>query len=405
MKIFGVFAAAYFLAAVVRAVTATLAPTFSADFNLGASDLGLLAGAYFLGFALLQLPLGAALDRWGPRRVELALVTLAVLGCVLFASAQGFNQLVVARTLIGMGVAACLMAPLTFFRLHFSPALQLRSNSWMLMTGSLGMMASTVPVQLLLPSWGWRGLFWALAVAMAGAALGLWRGLPRQSLPISAGAAAPADGRYRAIVSHPQFIRLAPLGLVLYGGLIAIQALWAGPWLTRVCGWSSLAASEGLLLINAGMLVAFLGWGWLMPGLARRGLNVMSLIAWGVPVSLLLLGAIAWLGAAAGALHWMAWCMATSMVALAQPALAQAFPTHMAGRALSAFNLVIFAGVFILQWGMGAAIDGLQDAGLETLDSFRVTMGAFMALCALSYAWFIGMPLTRAHNRATEALT
>lgn len=405
MKTFGVFAAAYFLAAVVRAVTATLAPTFSTDFNLGASDLGLLAGAYFLGFALLQLPLGAALDRWGPRRVELALLTLAVLGCVLFASARGFTQLVLARTLIGMGVAACLMAPLTFFRLHFSPALQLRSNSWMLMTGSLGMVASTVPVQLLLPLWGWRGLFWALAVAMAAAALGLWRGLPRQSLPISAEAAAPSDGRYRAIVGHPQFIRLAPLGLVLYGGLIAIQALWAGPWLTRVCGWSSLAASEGLLLINAGMLVAFLTWGWLMPGLARRGLNVMSLIAWGVPVSLFLLGAIAWLGAAAGALHWMAWCMATSMVALAQPALAQAFPTHMAGRALSAFNLVIFAGVFILQWAMGAAIDGLQDAGLATIDSFRLTMAAFMVLCALSYGWFIGMPLTRAHNGATEAPT
>jgi hypothetical protein len=97
--------------------------------------------------------------------------------------------------------------------------------------------------------------------------------------------------------------------------------------------------------------------------------------------------------------------MATSLVALAQPALAQAFPAQMAGRALSAFNLVIFVGVFILQWGMGAAIDGLQAAGLGTVDAFRTTMAAFMVLCSASYGWFIGMPRARAHNRATEALT
>ena len=94
---FVVFAATYFLAALLRAITATLAPSFSAEFDLGAADLGLLAGAYFLGFALLQLPLGAALDRWGPKRVELSLLALAVLGCALFALAVNFTQLVLAR--------------------------------------------------------------------------------------------------------------------------------------------------------------------------------------------------------------------------------------------------------------------------------------------------------------------
>jgi MFS family permease len=130
---------------------------------LKAADLGLLAGAYFLGFSALQLPLGHGLDRFGPKRVLLFLMTLAVLGCGAFALAQSLPGLILARVLIGMGLAACLMAPLTCFRLRYSQAAQFRSNSWMLMTGSLGMVASTLPVQWLLPVWGWRGLFWVLA--------------------------------------------------------------------------------------------------------------------------------------------------------------------------------------------------------------------------------------------------
>lgn len=401
---FAVFAGAYFLAALLRAVTATLAPSFSAEFSLGAADLGLLAGAYFLGFSLLQLPLGAALDDWGPRRVELTLLVLAVAGCALFAAAAGFVQLVLARMLIGMGVAACLMAPLTFFRRRFSPALQLRCNSWMLMTGSLGMVASTVPVQLLLPLWGWRGLFWALCalLALAAAALVLW--LPRDGARVAAPAGMP-PARYADILRHPQFVRMAPMGLVLYGGMIAMQALWAGPWLTQVCGWTPAAASEGLLLINAGMLLAFLGWGWVMPALTRRGLAVTSLLAWGVPVNLCILALNVLLGTAAGAVHWMAWCVATSLVALSQPAVAQAFPVHMAGRALSAYNLAVFTGVFVLQWGIGASIDAWRAAGLGVVDAYRLTLGGFGVLSLASYLWFLGFPWRRAHNRANPSAT
>ena len=125
-----------------------------------------MAGVYFLGFASLQLPLGRALDRFGPRRVQLVLLSVAVVGCAAFALARGLVSLSVARLLIGMGVAACLMAPLTCFRHVFDATTQLRLNSWMLMTGSLGMVASTLPVQWLLPHWGWRGCSWLLAALL-----------------------------------------------------------------------------------------------------------------------------------------------------------------------------------------------------------------------------------------------
>jgi len=395
---FLVFALAYFLSALLRAVTATLAPSFSAEFGLGAADLGLLAGAYFLGFALLQLPLGSGLDRHGPRRVEIGLLLLAILGCAVFAASSGFAQLVLGRLLIGMGVAACLMAPLTYFRLHFGDALQLQCNSWMLMTGSLGMVASTVPVQLALPALGWRGLFWLMAVLLAVGAVLLALRLPADR-PAGALGEERARGRYWAIAGHREFLRLAPIGLLLHGGLLALQALWFGPWLTRVCGWSPEQASAGLLLVNVGMLCAFLGWGWLLPRLLRRGWSVHGLLSAGVPISLALLLLNAWLGEQAQAWHWMLWCVATSVVAFGQPALAQAFPVQMAGRALSAYNLVIFGGVFLLQWGIGAGVDLLQATGVAVVDAFRLTVAGFGVLALLGYLWFLGLASQSAHNR------
>ena len=380
------FASAYFVSALLRAITATLAPSFSAELGLSAGDLGLLAGAYFLGFSMAQLPLGRLLDRVGPRRILLALLAVAVLACTAFATATSFVGLLASRALIGLGVSACLMAPLTAYRHRFTLAAQLRANSWMLMTGSLGMVASTLPVQWLLPLLGWRGLFWAAALALTVAmALIAWR-VPRDDMTDIAKAADVVS--YRSIFAHRYFIRMAPLGFVVYGGMIAVQSLWAGPWLTVVAGWSAVQAAGGLFAINTAMLLAFLSWGVVIPNLARAGWTTNRLILWGVPLSLaLLVGAVA-LGPRAGAVWWAGWCVSCTFVALSQPAVAQAFPPAAAGRALSAFNLVIFLGVFCVQWGIGLAIDALVGTGWPRADAVRAAFGLFAAASALSYGWF-----------------
>jgi MFS family permease len=384
--VFLAFAFAYFLSALLRAVTATLAPVFSTELGLRSADLGLLAGAYFIGFAVLQLPLGRALDRYGPRRTLLALLAVAMLGCAAFALAPNLPALIAARTLIGAGVAACLMAPLTCYRRIYSPAAQLRANAWMLMTGSLGMLASTLPVQWLLPHLGWRGLFWSVA-ALLGLAMVVVAWLaPRDP----AGAAAPAaSGGYREIVRHPIFLRLAPLGFVVYGGLVAVQSLWAGPWLTQVAGWSAQEAAQGLFAINLAMLVAFGSWGAVMPRLTRRGITAPQLIGWGLAPALLLLGANVWLGADAGAVHWAAWCVACTFVSVSHPAVGAVFPPERAGRALSAFNLIIFAGVFCIQWGIGLLVDALRAAGVARTSAFQLAFGVFWLFSVAAYAWFL----------------
>lgn len=137
--VFLAFAFAYFLSALLRAITATLAPTLAQEFMLQARDLGLLSGGYFLGFSATQLPLGKWLDRHGPRKVQLGFLGVAVAGCLVFSLADSFTSLLAGRVLVGAGVSACLMAPLTGYRRWFTPTAQMRANSWMLMTGSLGL--------------------------------------------------------------------------------------------------------------------------------------------------------------------------------------------------------------------------------------------------------------------------
>lgn len=387
VAMFLAFAFAYFFSALLRAVTATLAPAFSTELGLSSADLGLLAGAYFLGFSAMQLPLGRWLDSFGPRRVLLAFLTIAVVACGAFALAASFPGLWVARALIGVGVSACLMAPMTAYRRRFGPAAQLRANSWMLMTGSLGMLASTLPVQWLMPVTGWRGLFWGVGAALLMAMLLIAVLVPRDSPPPAP--AAQEGGGYGAIFRHPYFVRLTPLAFVVYGGLLAVQSLWAGPWLTVVAGQSAQDAAKGLFLINLSMLCAFFAWGVVMPRLTHHGWKVDQLITLGVPLSLLLLAAAVALGPRAQAAHWALWCVSCTFVSLSQPAVGQAFPPNQAGRALSAFNLVIFLGVFCTQWGIGLAIDALAATGLSRADAMRAALGLFGLASIAAYAWFV----------------
>lgn len=398
--VFVAFAFAYFLSALIRAITATLSPTLTQEFALNAQDLGLLAGGYFLGFATTQLPLGAWLDRHGPKKVILYFLLVAVLGCTAFSMADSFAALLLARVLTGVGVSACLMAPLTGYRRWFAASSQMRANSWMLMTGSFGMVASTLPVQWLLPLVGWRALFWALAALVALAMLLIaWQTPQWQTVAISGSTPTVVKASYGEVWRHPYFRKMAPMAFFTYGGLIAMQTLWVTPWMIRVADFTPLQAATGLFWLNMAMLGAFFAWGLVFPWLARRGHSADRLITFGMPLSFILLALIIALGSSIGVWAGVAWalyCMSCTFISLAQPAVAMAFPPNLAGRALSSYNLLLFAGVFAVQWGIGLAIDGFRALGWTEVSAFQMAMAIYLLCTMASYAYFL---MTKSHNQ------
>ena len=390
--VFLAFAFAYFLSTLMRAITATLSPALTQELSLSAQDLGLLAGGYFLGFSATQLPLGKWLDRYGPKTVILSFLVIAVLGCAAFAMAQSFVGLWLARFLCGVGVSACLMAPLTGYRRWMDAGSQLRANSWMLMTGSLGMLSSTLPVQWLMPITGWRAIFAALAVLVLLAMFLIYKVVPVWEKPqVENNPGVIEETGYGPVWRNAYFWRMAPVGFFCYAGMLSVQTLWAGPWMTVVGGYTPLAAATGLFAINLCMLITFWVWGLITPRLSKRGISANQLIAWGQPLSFAVLFGVIWLGPDLGsgtAAALALFCMASTFVALAQPAVGMAFPPHLAGRALSAYNLVIFVGVFVVQWGIGLGIDFFKALGWPPVLAFQSAFSVFGLCAVLSYVYF-----------------
>ncbi|WP_431110078.1 MFS transporter [Variovorax paradoxus] len=395
--VFLAFAVAYFFSTLVRAITATLSPTLTAEFELESRDLGLLAGGYFLGFAFTQLPMGTWLDRYGPKRVIVCFLSVAIIGCLLFSAATSFPVLLAARVLTGVGVSACLMAPLTGYRRWLTPPMQLRSNSWMLMVGSFGLVGATLPVQWLMPLLGWRPLFWLLAAGvLVSMALIAWAAPAWHAGQEANQESEQKPGGYAAVWRDPFFRKLAPVGFFNYGGFVAMQTLWVVPWLTRVAGYTPQEAAGALFWISIALLATYWLWGVTNPKLAHRGIPATRLLSWGMPLAMLALALILLAGSTAGTVAWIGFLCISTVVTLAQPAVALALPPALAGRALSAYNLVVFAGVFVVQWGIGLLIDLFARAGLDTVGSFRAALAVFLGCCVMSYTYYLWAP---PHNR------
>ena len=388
LLVFVVFATGYFLSSVVRGVTATLAPLLTREQGLTAGQLGLLGGAYFLGFAVLQLPLGNWLDRYGPKRVLLACLSGAVVSCLAFAVANSFAMMLLARFVGGIGVSACLIAPLTGARIWLNAERQQAANSWMLMAGSVGLLMATLPVQWLLPHYGWRVIFVGLAVCFAMTMIGTAWLVPGAETPGS-GSRMTLLQSYRSIFAHQYFQRIACLGFVNYGILVALQTLWVGPWLTEVTGRSAQEAAAGLFAINLTMLFVFWGWGLVNPRLHAIGFSAERIMVWGTPLSIVALSVFAWLGPQAGWIAFAVYCVLSSVLSLTHPAVGAAFPAALAGRAISAFNLLLFVGVFLAQWATGSGIDMLKAANWSTVHAYQAVFFALALCCAVSYGWFV----------------
>jgi len=386
--IFFVFACGYFLSCLLRAITATLSPLLTSEFNLLAGDLGLLAGGYFLGFASMQIPLGYLLDKHGPKKIVSSFLLIAIIGTAAFSLAQNFSGLLISRVLIGIGVSACLMGPLTGYRIWFADEYQQRANSWMLMIASTGFVFSTLPVQILLPIFGWRWIFGVitilifLVIILTLLFIPSWKKDEQSNKETNTGSLSD-------IWKNKFFRSTIPLGLFNYGGIMAVQTLWAGPWMIRVAGYDPLQSATGLFWINTTMLIAFFVWGYILPKINNLGMDTMKLMKFGLPISYLSLLIIIVSGESAGATHFIVYIFTSIVLTLTQPAVAMRFPTSLAGKSLTSFNLLIFLGTFIMQWGIGLVIDLCKFFGNNEIQSFQISFAVYLVICVFCYLYFI----------------
>jgi MFS family permease len=382
------FAAGYFLSYGLRTVNAVIAPDLTREFSATAADLGLLTSAYFLAFGAFQLPLGVLLDRFGPRRVEASLLLFAGLGCALFGYARHIDELVLGRALIGLGVSACLMASFKAFSQWF-PLDRLPSLTGKIMAaGGLGAVSSSLPVEAALPLIGWRGVFFAIAGLNAVVAVLLFFSVPDKA---AEGHRESLIQQLKAVggilVSRPYW-RFAPQGTLHVGGFMAVQGLWAVPWMMTVNGLPRSEAANVIFLMALAMLGGFSFIALATARLARKDISPMHLLTGSLGLSLLVELLIV-VDAAPAWLLWPLLGLTFSLSNLAYSQLSTRYPLHLLGRVNTTFNLIIFAGAFSLQWGIGAAIDGLSVAGFSKPEAFRLTFAALLVAKTLSFAWFL----------------
>ena len=389
------YALGYFLSYALRSVNAVIAPELMQELSITAAGLGLLTSAYFLGFGLFQLPLGLLLDRFGPRRVEGALLLVAAAGCALFAMGTTLETLAIGRALIGLGVSACLMASFKAFSQSF-PAERLPSlTATIMVAGGLGALSASLPVAAALPLIGWRGVF-ALFAGLLVVSAGFLMTVPDHGVGAHRESFGQQIRSLGSIYGNRVFWRFAPQGCIIVGGFMAIQGLWAVPWLIEVNGATRAEAAGVLFLLALAMLAGFLfvatcsGW------LARRGIKPMWLLIVGIGLALVVELLII-LKVAPPAWLWPLFGLSFSLSNIAYSQLAAAFPVALSGRVNTALNLMVFIGAFGLQWGIGAVVDGFATSGMARADAFKATFAVLLVAQVLAFAWFL-VPVKRGRS-------
>jgi MFS family permease len=396
LLVFLPFAIGYYLSYLFRTINALISAQLTEDLGLDASHLGLMTSVYFLTFAAVQLPLGVLLDRYGSRRVQSALLLVAVAGATLFAMAESLPSLVVGRALIGLGVAGALIGGLKAIPFWFPRERLPLVNGCYIMLGALGAVTATSPAEWLQAQIGWRGLFEVLAVVTAGAAVLIFMVVPDPA-PGASALRARQPISLKAIYGDPRFWRLAPLSTMCISTAWALQGLWAAPWLADVEGLQRPQIVRHLFVMAAALSAGALLLGIVADQLRKRGIGpdtVLGLTACGfVAAELSLILGVPSYAVASYATSYTAWAIIAGVGAatvLSYSILGDYFPKEIAGQANAALNLLHIGGAFVLQEAVGLIVNQWASHGGHYPPLAYKTAFALIVLLQIgAIVWFL----------------
>lgn len=346
------FALGHYLSCLLRAINAVLTGQLLGALSLTPAQLGLLTSVFFLAFALVQLPIGMALDRYGPSRVQCWLMLVAALGIWLFGRSHSFAELLWARALMGAGLGGCFMAAVKAVSGAVAPARLPSMHGYLIAAGGLGAATATLPVRLALDYTDWRGLFAALALAVLACAL-LIRMLTPAAAPPVAGA---SQGSLRAVYRDRAFCRTVALMLLPHSVFFGLQGLWLGRWLSDVGGYDDAAVAYLLYLGMAAVIFGAIAVGMLAQWAARRGLAPLQLAAIGLALFVAVQLAMACNSRPSLPLLSVLFVLLGTVAGLDYAIVAQSMPPGLTGRAATCLNLLIFTGAFVVQAGFGLVL-------------------------------------------------
>lgn len=382
------FAAGYYLSYVFRTINALIAGALTDEVGLSPADLGLLTSIYFLAMAAVQFPLGVLLDRYGPRRVQAACLLFAAAGATVFACATSMLGLMLGRGLIGVGVAAALMASLKAVVLWFPKERIAFANGCVVMLGALGAVTATAPAEALVTMLGWRGLFLLLSAVAALCALVVYVIVPEvaQTAPLSR----PYAVRLSHIYRDARFLRLAPLSTLCIGTSWALQGLWAAPWLEHVEGFDRAVVVHHLLLM--GLMLSFgallLGWG--AERLRRLGVTRETCLAAIAIVFIAAQLALALRVPVPACIPWAIIAAVGATTVLSFAILPEYFPKEMSARANAALNILHLTGAFALQYVMGLVVSlWVPEAGHPPAEAYQAAIAFGVVLQSGALLWFL----------------
>jgi predicted MFS family arabinose efflux permease len=388
------FALAYYLSYAYRAVNAMIAGNLVSELGLGPAELGLLTAIYFALFAAFQVPLGLLLDRYGPRLVQSVLLLVAAIGGAIFATADSFAMLTVGRAAIGLGVSGCLMACFKANVIWFPRERLPLMNGLATAFGAVGALSATIPVGILVPAIGWRGIFWGLAALTVVVAASIRFVVPEEP--------APAGGAQRErlreqiaglgqVYGSAFFWRLAVVASLNTAAFMSYQTLWAAPWLRDVAGLDPSGVAIGLFLFNVGFLCGVLGSGALADLLQRRGIAPIVTVTAMIGLTMATEALLA--AEATGIAYGLCFAFGFfgSATTLIYAVYGQHFPVHLAGRVNTAQNLVSFVVAFAMQWGIGEILARwpTQPGGGYDPAGHRAALLIVLGLTALAYMGFL----------------
>ena len=259
--IFLTLSALYTLSMFHRVSNAVIAPSLIQDLGLDAETLGILGGAFFYSFALLQIPMGPMLDRIGPRAVVTSSTLIGAMGAFLFAFGNSYGAALLGRILIGAGMASVLMGSLKVFTLQFPPEKFATLMGTLVSIGTLGNILAASPLAYLTSTIGWRMTFIIAGGVTAFLAFLTFFILAREKKDEVLTFSPPSSPElkilqsFRLILGSLTFWQIATMAFFRFGISMGLQGLWLGPYLMDTKGYSPIQAGNLLILVAIGAIV------------------------------------------------------------------------------------------------------------------------------------------------------